>query len=118
MQAARVSAACRTLKQTAAIIRERPFQYAKVPQLDLDSFVIYTSAVHLRVSVQCGTDSLIQSTSNCSVMRTLWLGCAHLMNEHCTERVNVFGMLVTSTQLSLKYNNLPLMSPPHPHFFT
>lgn len=66
MQAARVSAACRTLKQTAAIIRERPFQYAKVPQLDLDSFVIYTSGVHLRVSVQCGTH--FQSTSNCSVV--------------------------------------------------
>lgn len=47
-------------------------------------------------------------------MRTLWLGCAHPMNEHCTERGNAFGMLVTSTQLSLKYNNLPLMSPPHP----
>ena len=74
MQAARVSAACRTLKQTAAIIRERPFQYAKVPQLDLDSFVIYTSAVHLRVSVQCVTDSLIQSTSNCSVIHTLICG--------------------------------------------
>lgn len=53
MQAARVTREGRKLKNHAISIRARPFQYANTPQSDMDSFLQYTQAVHLRVCVCC-----------------------------------------------------------------
>lgn len=51
MQAARVTREGGRLKNIVTSIRARPFQYAKTPQSELDSFLLYAQAVHLRVCV-------------------------------------------------------------------
>ena len=45
-----MSAACMTLKATGPEIRARPLQYSESPQLELDSLVVLTNAINLRVS--------------------------------------------------------------------
>ena len=50
-QAARVTAACGSLKNTGPVIRSRPLQYINTPQLELDSYLSFSNAITLRVSV-------------------------------------------------------------------
>ena len=49
LQASRVTGAGLGLKRSGVIIRSRPLQYLTFQQSDLDSFVLYTQAVKLRV---------------------------------------------------------------------
>lgn len=50
VQAARVTRVCQLLKDAAVEIRSRPQLYADTPQLDLDSVLLLTQAITLRVS--------------------------------------------------------------------
>ena len=51
IQASRVTNACQQLQKCGPFIRARPFQYAASPQVDLDSFVLFSHASKLRVMV-------------------------------------------------------------------
>ena len=50
VQATRVTRACHILKDTATEIRSRPLLYTNTPQLELDSLLLLTHCVRLRVS--------------------------------------------------------------------
>ena len=50
VQASRVTGACNKLLAAGPIIRGRPLQYVDSPQLELDSFSIFTVAITMRVS--------------------------------------------------------------------
>ena len=50
VQASRVTGACNKLLATGPIIRGRPLQYVDSPQLELDSFSIFTVAITMRES--------------------------------------------------------------------
>ncbi|XP_065917761.1 uncharacterized protein [Dysidea avara] len=51
IQAARVTAACNGLLASGPIIRGRPLQYMGSPQLELDSFSIFTLSITMRAEI-------------------------------------------------------------------
>lgn len=51
IQASRVTGACNKLLATGPIIRGRPLQYVDTPQLELDSFSVFSVAITMRAEI-------------------------------------------------------------------
>ena len=49
MQAVQVTTVCSKLKHVGLELRTRPFMYSQVQQLELDSFLLYTSSITMDV---------------------------------------------------------------------
>ena len=86
MQASRVTSAGLGLNRSGVFIRSRPFQYTASQQSDLDSFVLYTQAVKLRVRFSCNRQTNKQTSFSTAgqAVRCAGGSLGHVCSCNCT----------------------------------